>query len=1361
MEKRYIWLILFCFAASQNIFSQSIKWEWAQKAGSNASEEGRDVTTGPAGNVYVTGIISGNGNNFNNTTINSLGGKDIFIAKYNSSGELQWVTNIGSSSTADDESWSITADSSGNVYVCGFIKGTVSIAGLSSITTNGGRDIFLVKYNTLGTALWAKNAGSSTDDEAWGVTCYGDKVYITGYFTGTASFGSLSSISSSGSSDVFLAAYDAVTGLELFVKKGAGSGTDAGKNIFADASGVYITGTYKDASIDFSGTSGGALSNSGVEDIFIVKYNHSGNEQWKTRASGIDEDISSDLVTDNSSLYITGYFNSQLRFYNSSGGSAAATLNPNSGYDAFLVKYNKTSGNVSWALSENGTGDERAWGITINSEGNIYCSGDFMGTLPLGVKPDITAEAEDIYITMYDPAGNIFGGIKAGGSNTEQIYGLTIAKDNSGYLTGFFKSDPAKLDIINISTTGNRDILIAKFSCNALAGVASGSTTICEGDFAVIKLSGSTGNIEWQFSPASLNSWNLIPGAVNDSLIVNPTTNTDYRAKLTFGGCFSDSSTIITVNVTPRISNNIISSDQTICIGSNANIVTGTSPTGGTGAYNYTWMASPDSINWSDAPGTNSLSTYTPGTLTQSTYYKRVVSSGPCIGIYSDSSNVIKITVLTSLSNNSISTDQIICEGQSPSTLTGTIPAGGDGTYLYKWLESTDSLNWVNAQGTFDQKDYLPGIINSTQYYKRIVESSVCAANYSSESNIITIKVLPKLAGNNISSNQIICSGNTSAILSGSIPTGGNSVYSFLWEYSTDSVTWIAASGINDQKDYSPGMLNSTAYFRRIIVSAQCSGNEKSISNIIKVTVLPPVINNNISSSQSICSGSMPAQLTGSSPSGGTGSFLYLWKESTDSINWTDATSANNNINYSSGILTATTYYLRIVNSGTCTSISNTVKIEVLPEIKNNNISQNQILCEGIIPTQLTGLRPIGGNNSYSYLWKESSDSLNWQPAAGINNLADYLPASALGIMFYKREVTSGACSSTSEAVSIRINILPQGFISGMDSICPGESFNITTILLGTLPWTILYTNNSDTFSIKNITVSPYNFNVTPDSSSVYTLISVSDYQGCNAVNISGQANVTVQRMPMSLAGNDDKICGLSYTLNATPSIGTGYWQSTQGITFLQGQNIPNAEITASDQGDYTLTWIEDYFGCIGKDEVKISFYHDPDAANAGYDSEVYFTDQATLSAQMPVVGQGSWTVTSGNAYILSAASNNSPVQNLSEGENIFKWTVTNGPCSPTEDEVMIYMYPFFIPSGFSPNGDGVNDNFEIRYIDKIQNSLSIYDRWGTEIFSASPYQNTWNGYDKKDRLVPDDTYYYTLKTGEKAYSGYIIVKRK
>ncbi|MCD6329297.1 MAG: SBBP repeat-containing protein [Candidatus Cloacimonetes bacterium] len=183
--------------------NQNGHWQWAEGAGGSTSETGgRGVAVDAAGNCYVTGMFS-NTATFGTHSISSNGWRsDIFTAKLNADRIWQWASGAGSTET--DYVENITLDGSGNPYVVGSFKST-ALFGYSYLTSLGDYDIFVAKLDQTGNWQWASQAGGVQKDYGYDIsTDIAGNSYITGYFKDTAYFGA-GSITSSGSYDVCVA----------------------------------------------------------------------------------------------------------------------------------------------------------------------------------------------------------------------------------------------------------------------------------------------------------------------------------------------------------------------------------------------------------------------------------------------------------------------------------------------------------------------------------------------------------------------------------------------------------------------------------------------------------------------------------------------------------------------------------------------------------------------------------------------------------------------------------------------------------------------------------------------------------------------------------------------------------------------------------------------------------------------------------------------------------------------------------------------------------------------------------------------------------------------------------------------------
>ena len=431
---------------------------WAKRAGGVGGEEIGGVAADSSGNVYVVGNFSGSAvfgsGELNETTLVSAGGDDIFIAKYNSSGNLIWAKRAGGNSD-DDGSGGIAVDNSGNVFVTGnFFGSAVFAPGEANQTTlisAGGYDFFVARYDSNGNLMWVKRAGGTGDEDGdhIAVDNLGD-VYVTGNFSGSAIFGSGEpnqvTLVSAGLEDIFLAKYD-TSGNLVWARRAGGTSDDSGEGVTTDGSGnIYIVGDFSDAASFGSGeATQTTLVSAGEGDVFIAKYDPSGSLLWAKRAGGTGDDAGGNVGMDGSgNSYVTGGFSGSAVF--GSGEANQTTLVSRGGNDIFIAKFNP-SGNLVWAKRAGGTGDDGddSNEIVVDPSGNSYVAGFFSGSAVFGLGEAnettlVSAGLEDMFLAKYDTSGNLVWAKRAGGTGFDT--GIAIARDNSGniYVAGDFSA---------------------------------------------------------------------------------------------------------------------------------------------------------------------------------------------------------------------------------------------------------------------------------------------------------------------------------------------------------------------------------------------------------------------------------------------------------------------------------------------------------------------------------------------------------------------------------------------------------------------------------------------------------------------------------------------------------------------------------------------------------------------------------------------------------------------------------------------------------------------------------------------------------------------------------------------------------
>lgn len=421
----FLGLLLFTSVSGQNY--------WAKKqAGSNVDET-LAVTGDDQGNIYTTGYYSGLAEiNGETKVVNGL--TDIFLSKIGSNGSTTWVVSAGGSSS--DRGLAIAVDQNQNVIVSGFFSGTINFGGGVSITSNANsQDAFVAKFSPAGGIIWAKSGGSSgNSDRANGVAVDNSgNIFITGQFTGQATFGNLSISSLNNSIDAFIVKYDA-SGNEQWIKKGSGTSIDRGLSITTDNAGnAYTVG-------QFSGdiTFDNLYSNSILNALFIIKYSSSGNEEWFRFGGGTEQSIANSITCDGSNIYITGDFGNSITFL----GSGNSTLN--SGYQnaVFIASYS-ASGSLLWKQSQGSSSAVSARSISVNN-GEIGVVGWHECTFES--LSEIYGEAtfnslgfKDVFVMRYSSSGQ-FDYARNFGSPTDEIAtGVYVQSNGKEVITGMYK----------------------------------------------------------------------------------------------------------------------------------------------------------------------------------------------------------------------------------------------------------------------------------------------------------------------------------------------------------------------------------------------------------------------------------------------------------------------------------------------------------------------------------------------------------------------------------------------------------------------------------------------------------------------------------------------------------------------------------------------------------------------------------------------------------------------------------------------------------------------------------------------------------------------------------------------------------
>ena len=339
-----------------------------------------------------------------------------------------------------------------------------------------------------GDLIWTKQLGGSSFDIATSITVDSNgNVYTTGNFQGTADFDPSSgtfNLTSAGDADIFVTKLNA-DGTLAWAKQVGGSSFDLGNSIAVDSnSNVYTTGNFFNTA-DFDPSSGTFnLTSAGEGDIFVTKLNSNGTLVWAKQLGGSKTELGNSITADNNgNVYTTGYFLGAADFDPSSG---TFNLTSGGGKDIFVTKLN-SDGALAWAKQLGGSDTDVGNGVTVDSNGNVYITGDFQGTAdfdPSGGTFNLTSRGDaDIFVTKLNSDGTLAWAKQLGGSSTD--LGNSIAVDSNGniYTTGYFRGI-ADFDggsnTFNLTSVGDTDIFVTKLNSDgtlAWAKQLGGSST--------------------------------------------------------------------------------------------------------------------------------------------------------------------------------------------------------------------------------------------------------------------------------------------------------------------------------------------------------------------------------------------------------------------------------------------------------------------------------------------------------------------------------------------------------------------------------------------------------------------------------------------------------------------------------------------------------------------------------------------------------------------------------------------------------------------------------------------------------------------------------------------------------------------
>ncbi|MEI6946332.1 PKD domain-containing protein [Paraflavisolibacter sp. H34] len=281
------------------------------------------------------------------------------------------------------------------------------------------------------------------------------------------------------------------------------------------------------------------------------------------------------------------------------------------------------------------------------------------------------------------------------------------------------------------------DIMVLRQVASPAPANAGADQFLCASDGATLKGNApTTGEVLWRnIGPGAPVFANASAAETTVSGLLPGTTPITYEFEYSINnGVCPVTKDQVKVTVYPGLVNRISPLTSTLCSGQPAQL-SSEALSGGNGIYEIHWQSSANGQDWTDMPNATAASlTVTPSA---SLYYRRVVTSGPCAGSYSQPAH---IEVQAPIAGNSIAQDRDLCINTAAPTITGSQPTGGNGVFRYLWEQSANGTDWTVIPGA-DRVDYAPGVLTQTTWYRRRVETDLCAGPQAHTSNPVKLTV--------------------------------------------------------------------------------------------------------------------------------------------------------------------------------------------------------------------------------------------------------------------------------------------------------------------------------------------------------------------------------------------------------------------------------------------------------------------------------------------------------------------------------------------------------------------------------------------------------------------------------------------
>jgi gliding motility-associated-like protein len=1326
---------------------------WSIPISSQQDDDVTSVIPDLSGGVYIAGTFKGASLSYPGGSLinSSSGSEEVFLLRVSGNGAVQW--SFSPKGTGTDYSGKLCTDGN-SVVMSGYFQSPHIDFDSYGFNNTSYKPIFLCRLDNTGKVIWAKTIGKDYIDKGDGLAM--DKAGNI-YMGGTMASSSLNidgnsmTLTGSGTNgDLFVSKFDA-NGTCIWARNAQGTGVEELTGLGMDASeNLYFTGSFTSPTLVFKTYS--ITNTSGKEEYLIGSIDANGLPRWLAKANSETVSRGTDIAVQGNDIYTTGYFSgSPLQL--------GSSLVNNGSNDLFLAQYDG-SGKLIWSNASGGSGDDRSYGVAVTSCGGVV-AGEF--------------NSSSIY----------FGGIKVTNSNsgTTDILSARFARQlnypafpdttrscdpaltldaGSGYsnyiwMTGQTSQaiDPEGSGLYSVKVVDKAGCIgeDSTYVSVVQANILQKDTSICRGSSLKLAIDSSylQGRISLTFSKAMNANWsvgvNTIPHA-HYRLVVKGTWKPDALAGNALDAAYQYAESTNTMvrkwqapadfplpfkvnNLSIRPINDAFRSDHTY-------------------EYQLTSTSTQFSFDFTDAYVMDNS-----GSLDFELY--RVNDPVRIKWSTGDTTNTISVKPLVTTTYTVTMTDGITtCTDKVTITVDNSVPLDLPDTV--RSCGSTVTLDGSKAFSTYSwstgENTQQIQVTKSGRYSLDVKNSTGC---HYQDSTIVSLVVADILQND-----QVICAGSSLDLTTAQAPSGSNWIYTWNSGQTTSSITVkpvqdtiyrvrisdgisacsdsiklkvsvvdttlgvigtlafcdggsvdlkagkaVTYQWIHDGLSLVGSTLQTLTVHSAGMYQVKLTDDNGCVDSSRSVTVTnftSPVVSLDAGGPVTFCEGG-DVQLNSSVIAGGGAGLVYSWSKDGVLLPGVNAPSYTTS---RSGI-----YVVTLTNAGGCTGTSRSIKVAVEPvPVVTLTPGTNASICEGQEQNIGSGISPSGFDVA-SYVWQKNGIT---DPSAKGSSVVAKESGKYVLIV-----TGSNGCSGRSAGMDLTVNPLPSGKLTSPSdlTLCKGDQISLQVDGGSTYRW------------MRNgvVDASSTSSDLSARDTGTYS-VEISSAAGCRSM-ATGTAVITYKITP-TLDFSFLPACAGSSTvfINGSTFSGGGSinysWDLGDGAS-LEGDQ---AEHIYTQGGEYRVILTATTSVCPSSPEK--------------------FAKAVRITSSRPGINYGLTNAVSDKPVTLQARSFGNtyrwaPSQGLSDPgsdrtdatlnkDGQFTVTITDIGGCVTVDTVLVRVFPgnsIYVPSAFTPNGDGLNDRlYPVMAGYKELHFFRVYNRLGNLVFETNRMgkEFSWDG---------------------------------